>query len=253
MRTTFKLILIVVLFISCGVEEKKSAQKIIDSAILAHGGKDYDNSQVSFEFRNRKYTRLRKNGHFVFQRTQYDSLGESIIDILSNDGLIRIHGKDTLTLSEKKRNTYSASVNSVIYFALLPYRLNDDAVQKKYLGEETLFNEQYDIVEVSFQKDGGGEDYEDIFVYWFNQKTNRLDYLAYTYEEAHGSGYRFRVAYNQREVNQLVFQDYENYKPANKEELKLHPSSLARLYEAGKLELLSKIELENEKVQIFID
>ena len=68
-----------------------------------------------------------------------------------------------------------------------------------------------------------------------------MDYLAYSYKE-NDIGLRFRKAYNKREVNGLVFQDYENYKSYY---YKYKVVELDEHCENGELELLSKIELEN--------
>jgi hypothetical protein len=66
-----------------------------------------------------------------------------------------------------------------------------------------------------------------------------MDYLAYSYlEEDRGS--RFRVAYNPRRINGILFQDYENYKGPAPDSLEM----ILDLYKAEKLELLSKIELK---------
>jgi len=57
---------------------------------------------------------------------------------------------------------------------------------------------------------------------------------------------RFRAAYNERTVNGIRFVDYKNYKP-NITDVTLY--DLDTLYESEELELLSKIELENVRVE----
>ena len=139
---------------------------------------------------------------------------------------------------------YSNSVNSVHYFAMLPYGLNDPAVNKKFIGETNINGKDYFKVEVTFKKEGGGKDYEDVFLYWFNKESYKLEYLAYSYI-TDGGGMRFRESYNERFVNGLRFLDYRNYKPESKD---VSLVDLDSLFEAKQLKLLSKIELKNIEV-----
>jgi hypothetical protein len=138
---------------------------------------------------------------------------------------------------------YSASVNSVHYFSLLPYSLNDPAVNKTYIGKTTINNLEYYKVKVTFDQEGGGQDYKDIFVYWINSESFKTDYLAYSYLELSGEiGLRFREAFNERYLEGIRFVDYKNYKPKNEGVLL---KDLDIFLENNELKLLSKIELEN--------
>ncbi len=95
---------------------------------------------------------------------------------------------------------YTGSVNSVHYCSVLPYGLNDAAVQKKLLEETSINQKPYYKVQISFAEDGGGEDFDDVFIYWIDKKTFKVDYLAYSFHENDG-GMRFREATNERFVN----------------------------------------------------
>jgi hypothetical protein len=132
-------------------------------------------------------------------------------------------------------------VNSVHYFSVLPYGLNDLAVKKTLLEAVLIKNKMYDTVKVTFNQDGGGEDFEDVFMYWINKETSKIDYLAYSYNEVDGKGIRFREAYNERYVEGIRFVDYNNYKPKS---TSISLINLPQLFKKGGLELLSKIELE---------
>ncbi|MDZ7650644.1 MAG: DUF6503 family protein [Cytophagales bacterium] len=125
-------------------------------------------------------------------------------DFLSNDGFKReINGVEVNVIDSMKVK-YTASVNSVIYFALLPYGLNDDAVIKKFVGETQIESKSITyIIEITFKQDGGGEDFEDVFLYWINKESYAIDYMAYSFEENNKADYRFRKAYkfSQRKWN----------------------------------------------------
>jgi hypothetical protein len=141
---------------------------------------------------------------------------------------------------------YSNSVNSVHYFAQLPYGLNDNAVQKELLGEATINGNPYFEVGVTFKQEGGGTDFQDKFVYWIHKENYTVDYLAYSYE-TDGGGIRFREAYNVRYVDGIRFADYNNYKP---ESLEVSLTDLDALFAKGALKLLSKIETESIGVML---
>jgi hypothetical protein len=71
-------------------------------------------------------------------------------------------------------------LNSVIYFATLPYKLQDASVTKTFVEEATIKGKRYDLIKVTFGQDGG-KDFDDEYMYWINKDTPS-DYLAYSYQ-----------------------------------------------------------------------
>lgn len=233
---------IVLFLLSC--EQSSEAEKVIDRAIEAHGGKRFEKAKISFSFREREYGIFKSPDFFEYTREFTDSTGR-VKDVLNNAGFIRTVDGIPVELEDKWIRAYSNSVNSVAYFAFLPYGLNDPAVYKEYLGETEISGQGYHVVKVTFSEDGGGEDFEDEFLYWINQDSYLIDYLAYSYL-TEGGGVRFRKAGNRHEIEGLVLQDYENYKPVNKE---TSLEGLEELFVQGELELLSEIVLEDLRVE----
>ena len=234
------LLLLTVLLAACDRGPDRQAQAVVDEAIRAHGGERYQRATVVFDFRDKHYRLRRNNGQFRYERTFRDSTGR-VRDVLDNAAFFReINGKKA-ALTEKQTRSFSASLNSVAYFALLPYGLNDAAVRKRYLGVTTLEGEPYRKVQVTFGSEGGGTDHTDTFVYWIHRRRHTVDYLAYTNE-----GLRFRRAVNSRVVNGIRFSDYVNY------ESLFHPrapvAKLDSLFTAGRLRKLSNIVTENVRV-----
>ncbi|MFK7921555.1 MAG: DUF6503 family protein [Bacteroidia bacterium] len=221
------------------------AQLIIDQAIEAHGGDRFANSKYQFEFRGKLYAWQTGEGRYLYTRSFEDSSGQ-IVDHLSNDGFYRTLNGERILTSHEQDSMYSNSVNSVFYFIRLPHGLNDPAANKKYLGEESNKGKKYHKIEVTFEEEGGGKDFDDIFVYWFEQNNHTLDYLAYSYA-TDGGGLRFRKAYNARELGGIRFQDYVNYKA----ELQAGRGSaeLGQLYERNQLDSLSSIINESVSLQ----
>lgn len=219
--------------------EKPSAETIINTAIEVSGGDIINSSTIKFDFRDIHFKAIRNHGMFQFEREFRDST--AIKDVLNNNGFQRFVNDFPMALPDSMATKYSASVNSVHYFSVLPFGLNDAAVHKKRLDDVQIKNQKYHSIKVTFDQDGGGEDFEDVFMYWIHKETHKVDYLAYSYNEEDGKGLRFREAYNERYVEGIRFVDYNNYKP---EDERVALSSLPQLFESGALNLLSKIELE---------
>ena len=222
------------------------AQNIVDKAIDAHGGEAFDSFVLQFDFRDRHYTAARDNGIFEYSREFTDSTG-NIRDVLSNDGFTRYRDGSAIDLPEERSQAFTSSVNSVIYFMLLPFGLNDKAVNKEWIEETIVRGESYQLIRVTFEQMGGGEDHEDVFHYWFHSEKNTMDYFAYSYK-TDGGGMRLREAINPRRVGGILVQDYINYKP---EDETIAMDSLMPMYLDGKLDKLSEIKLENVTVTPF--
>ncbi|MDX1476431.1 MAG: DUF6503 family protein [Saprospiraceae bacterium] len=221
------------------------AQEIVDRAIAEMGGSLLDTAVISFDFRDRSYRYERTGGLFAYHRIFIDTTSQdTLLDILTNEYLKRWINGEEADITAERRQAFSNSVNSVIYFALLPYGLNDPAVIKSYEGEVEIKDKRYHQVRVSFQEEGGGVDYEDNFLYWFDPADASMDYLAYDYI-TDGGGVRFREAFNPRIVGGVTFQDYYNYKPADPT-VKL--DDMLAAFQDDQLTLLSNIELKNIQV-----
>ncbi len=234
----------ITLFFSCTSLEsasspKSKADKILAKTIKVHGGKKYDKAHYEFVFRKKKYTFKNEGQKYEYTSTSTKE-GQTIVDILNNDGITRTVNGNAISLSEKQIRGYTGSLNSVIYFATLPHKLLDPAVNKTFKGITNIKGQVYSVLHIYFNEENGGVDHDDNFYYWINAKTNRIDYLAYDYKVNNG-GVRFRSAYNPRIVDGILFQDYVNYKAPVGTPLK----DLPALFEKEELKKLSVIETEN--------
>ena len=221
-----------------------TAQQIIDKSIEASGGARYENSQFSFDFRDKKYMLVRDintNGKLLLRMFETDS--SSIVDTKGSNFFTRVIDGVKVEIADSLAQKYANSINSVHYFAYLPYGLNDAAVNKELIGETVIKNREYYKVKVTFDQLNGGDDFDDVYIYWFNKQSFIPDYLAYEFH-VDGGGMRFREAINERTVNGIRFVDYKNYKPVDSVSI----YDIEELFKNGKLDLLSKIELTSIEV-----
>jgi hypothetical protein len=226
-----------------------SADSILAEAISAHGGDVIDTSVVAFTFRGVRFRLFHDHGRFRYERAFIDTTGRRVRDVLSNDSLYRTVDGQVVDLTDDERGAVNTTVNSVAYFALLPYKLSDPAVNARRLGIDTVRGAPYHRVEVTFAREGGGQDWQDRFVYWFDTSDRSMDFLAYAYglggEEE--PGHRFREAYNERRVDGVRMADYLNFTDST-----ITPSTIEsypdRFGEAS-LEEVSRVELDSIDVR----
>jgi hypothetical protein len=227
-----------------------SAQAVVDSAVAAHGGSTLDRAVMTFRFRGDQYRIRQNDGRFHYRRTYTDSLGRTVRDGLTNTGAYRVVDGDTVSLSDDEKSALTTTVNSVSYFAMLPHPLGDPAVQPEYSGRDTLDGVPYHRIRVTFQQEGGGQDWQDVFMYWFQTDTYAMDYLSYAFGLAPGdtdTGTRFRETYNVRRTNGVRVADYMNYTSDTlaTDRMHLYPT----LWTRDALSLVSRIEIDSVEVQ----
>ena len=220
-------------------------QKIINKSIAFHNLEDLGNAEFNLTFRDIYYTYSVQNGVYTYSRTQKDSLERTVKDVMNNRTLLRYIEGDTVAITEERRSAFTRSVNSVIYFFRLPFGLNDPAVNKKYIGEKEIKGKNYHEIEITFDEEGGGKDFDDVFLYWFDAEDYSMDYLAYLYHK-NGGDLRFREAINPRRISGALVQDYINFKP---EDESIPISSILDLYKHDQLIELSRIINENIEIQ----
>ncbi len=218
-------------------QKELDVQNIVDRSIKVHGGEVIKNGSFSFDFRKYHLTYERKDGAYTYTRTHKET---GLKDVLSNEGLKRFKDGKEIQLNAKDSKRYGNSLNSVIYFAFLPYFLNDGAVKKELIGIVEIKDKAYYKTRVTFAEEDGGDDHEDEYCYWINKQSFTMDYFAYSFH-VNGGGVRFREAYNVRKIGEVTFQNYVNYKHDKNTPVE----TMDELFESGQLIELSRIELEN--------
>ncbi|MDT0687100.1 DUF6503 family protein [Autumnicola psychrophila] len=247
MKYRFFILIVLSIFISCKQSDGElDAQEVVNRAIEIAGGENYERASIKFDFRNSTYRSSRNNGEFELERLVVDSAGFKTRDVLTNNGLVRFRNDSAVKIADSLMNSVSNSVNSVHYFVQLPYGLNAPAANKELVGRDTINSQGYYEIKVTFNAEAGGSDHEDVYLYWINDNTFTVDYLAYNFEVNEG-GVRFRKAINPRVINGIRFVDYENFKYPDAD-VKLE--KLDSLYTAGELDYISKIVNRNIEVEL---
>ncbi len=212
-----------------------SAQILLNELLEAHGKL----GDFQFTFRDNLYS-IREDVHgFSYSKTVIsDSL--EIHDFLGEEGFSRMENGNYLSLSIEDEQKYQEALNSVVYFVCLPQRLTDPGVNLEVMKPTIIQNQLYSVLRVTFDEEGGGTDFEDVFYYWINQSNHQMDFLAYQYK-VNGGGVRFRKAFNSRMIGGMRFQDYINYEAPVGTPL----DSLPIYFEAEQLKEISQILTEN--------
>lgn len=216
-------------------------QQLISEVQIAHGSPLLANQVINFKSRGIVYYASPAQYPKIWKRKFIDSANNEVKDIWDNERLQREVNGAFIEISQEKEKAYQNSINSVFYFALLPLALSDPAVNAKALSEVNINEEPYYKIQVTFSENGGGEDFEDIYVYWFHKEKKTMDFFAYKYF-TEGGGMRFREAINRRTVDGIVFQDYKNYKPKTEG---ISVFELDKAFQKNQLEIVSTVTLEN--------
>ena len=149
-----------------------TASDILARSIKSHGVDLLDNSTMGFNFRGIEYQIDRQDGIYRYQR-RFDKNEKIVVDELDNYGFTRSYGDSLVQLPDSLTTKYVSSLNSVVYFAQLPYGLDSNAVVLEHLGTDVIKGEEYHEIQVTFNEDGGGEDYEDVFIYWIKGRRSK--------------------------------------------------------------------------------
>ncbi|MEO0601510.1 MAG: DUF6503 family protein, partial [Myxococcota bacterium] len=217
-----------------------TADEVLKDAAEAHGLTRDQRVELAFTFRGTPY-RLRLDGADV----RYERTVEGIVQRLRGNRFEVLRDGEPLPLPAAQSDGLRRSLNSVGYFATLPRPLFDEAVIATSLGRTDLAGRAWDTVEVRFREEGGGDDHDDVFRYWFDPTTHELGFLAYTFQVNEG-GVRLRKVVARTEVDGVVLVDWSNHGWNGHG----HTIEAAmKAYETGTLPQLSTIELDGIRVR----
>ncbi|HEX7367361.1 MAG TPA: DUF6503 family protein [Pelobium sp.] len=231
-------LIVAVSIITSGCSFGESANSIIKRSIAFYGMNKLNGKTIDFDFRKKHFTVKLNEGAFFYQSTFKDGSLGLIKDQLSNHGFVRERNGLVIPLSEKDSVKYAEALNAVVYFAFLPLKLQDDAVNARFMRSVQINGKLYHQIEVTFDAENGGSHHDDVFYFWFDDKDSSMDYFAYS-----KGGNRFRAINGLINAKGLYLQNYLNLENKNNQKTAL--KDYYKLYEQDKLHLLSEIELKN--------
>lgn len=185
--------------------------EIVDRAIEFHGGELYRHSDSSLQLCSRSgcyQISVRMDGGLFDYRVSGPYRERTRAVHWTNDSLsLRHDGEPMAVLSEAEQGVRDWAM-ARIYFAYLPFRLNDPSAIRRDLGLESWDGRELHKVKVGFLP-GSSTDADDEYLYWFDPESGRLEQFAYSFSGNPG-GLRFRRLGNYRRVGGILFSDQEN-------------------------------------------
>lgn len=184
---------------------------IVDRAIEHHGGDLYERSRTTLQLCSRSgcYDVESAIWRGWYSHTVERDRDDGRLSVqATNDWVRRWRDGEPVPVPPEEEQRLRDFVMERVYFAFLPYRLNDPSARRWDQGVEEWEGRRLHRVKVTFEP-GSSTDAQDEFVYWFDLESGRLEQFAYTYDRGEG-GLRFRRAVDHRRVGGILFFDQEN-------------------------------------------
>lgn len=189
----------------------QAGSQVLERAIEHHGGDVYEHSVSELNICSRSgcyRVAVRMDGGLYRYRVSGPvSAGHREVEA-TNDAVAHWHDGVEQELAPGDASRLRDWVMERVYFAFLPYRLNDPSVLHQDLGRETWGGRELHKIKITFWA-GSSTDAQDQYLYWFEPASGRLEQFAYSYQGEPG-GIRFRRLFNHRRVGGILFFDQEN-------------------------------------------
>lgn len=198
----------------------ETAADLVARSIAHHGGDLYTSSEITLDLCSKSGCSAlevrRDGGLYEYCATAETKSGERKVCV-DNEGTREWLDGVGVTTGAPPGSEAAAELETSrrdwvmqrVYFAFLPYRLQDPSVRLEDQGTESWDGRELRRIKVTFEP-GTSTDAEDEFLYWFDPQTARLELFAYSYTRNDG-GLRFRRLKNHRRAGGILFFDQENF------------------------------------------
>lgn len=138
-------------------ESDPAAIELADSIMNAMGGREnWDNTRfISWNFFGRRNLVWDKNGN----RVRIESIPDStiyLLDMNTMKGRVQSKGQELTepdSLNKMLERAKSIWINDS-YWLVMPFKLKDSGVTLKYMGEDSLANSLYNVLQLTFENVG---------------------------------------------------------------------------------------------------
>ena len=190
-----------------GSPPKVERLEIVDRAIEFHGGDAFESSTKRFRICSKSgcfAVRSRIDGGRFEHTVEQPERGREVR--ITNDSVERWQDGEPVEVAGKDEQRWRDWVSQRVYFAFLPYALNDPSVYKQDLGLVDGEHGPLHLVKVSFEP-GTSTSASSEFLYWFEPDSGRMVQYAYSFD----GGVRLRRSFNERRVGGILVADSENW------------------------------------------
>lgn len=215
------------------IKNNAKGEKIIADLENSTQAKLREASLISYEFQQDKYQIERDCGWYEFSRIFSNSTDRDSL-VLDNMEIVQyLKGEKVDDLADSTKTRLGKEMKTELFFAELIFGLNSPTARKKYLENEKINEKDYAKLKVEFIEDNNDQDYLVETVFWIDDKTEKLDFIAVKFGE-NTFNYQFLKPINQREIEGISFFDYEVYTPQKNKDFAIE--EMAKLFEENKLD-----------------
>lgn len=268
MKYFYSLLLCCFLLVSCKNEAKKDSEEaskpadsglelnlktnpkgetLIRELVEKAGGEKRETATVNFDSNPYSYQIIRNCGQFDIERNLINKRGDTVVLKLGNLDITKTINQKIQKLSDTTAARLKQNLRSKIYFTEIPFGLNAPGIRKKFLGEEEIDGKSFAKVKIAFIENRGSKPFLDQYVFWVDQESKTLTYLATTID-GDQNNLQFRKVENPRVLKGIRFVDYQVYQPEKHQTIALR--DLAQAFEKGELKRINTDKITNIEVEI---
>jgi len=212
MKLLAYLILFGGLLTSCktDVEPELNGIQLLDKSIEASGGSIFNDSNVSFQIKHRKYQAYR-NKHIARFSIETKNLNNEIHKATYANGFPEYFiNNEKIPTNPNIQRYVNLRLEAVMYLSGIPHVFKQNGVITTRQEDVVIDEQDYFVLNITFPEGEGLPD--DEFYLYINPETFYVDFYAEKYK-LNGNEPTFVRLYNHRIVNSLLFADYYTFSP----------------------------------------
>lgn len=224
----------------------KEGKKIIRTLEDA-GDKNRETADILYNYKGQNYRIDRNCGWFEFMHDLSETGSDEVWKIDNMEVVQFINNRPRRDLADSTKLRLTKNLRKKLFLLELPFGLNSPTVQKEFLRNEEINGKSLAKLKVEFIEDNYEQPYLVKAVFWVDEKTEEVIYLAIKFGEE-TSPISFLKPINKRVIKEVKFTDYEVYHPKRNKHFALE--DLAKAFENDKLDQDETMEYQNIQVTL---